>query len=78
MKDHCPFCGEDREDYLCPSCEKVFENTEFKDECPEFTFGGKKFTAYLKPDNKYDIYMDELLVAMAVKEELMKLLIKSV
>ena len=35
MRDHCPFCGSDREDYLCPSCEKVFENTEFEDECSD-------------------------------------------
>jgi len=41
----------------------------------KFTFSGKKLTAYLKPDEKYDIYLDGILVAMAVREDFIKLLL---
>lgn len=42
----------------------------------EFTFRGKQFTAYQKPDEKYDIYCEGVLVAMAVRKEFIELLIK--
>lgn len=32
MKDHCPLCGDDREDYFCPTCKRTFEMTEFTEE----------------------------------------------
>ena len=39
-----------------------------------FTFRGRSFTAYLKPDEKYDIYCDGILVAMAVRKELLEMM----
>ena len=40
----------------------------------EFTFKDKHFTAYLKPDEKYDIYSEGLLMAMAVRKEFIEMI----
>ena len=34
MKDFCPLCGEPRDDYQCPTCDKAFGMTLFTKEEP--------------------------------------------